>query len=235
MNPLNSVRGAITTGFVHRLARSCSLIAADRRSTSSGSRAGCTSSPASCGSACSTTSTSCRSPALGVAAADKGGPGGAGITKYVAPRALFWFRWARSPPGSRAPGICSALGQLRRRVHARRGYRPVQLLPARDRHRRVAGHDHAVQRLGADLAEPEEDPRHRAGDRRGEGQGAQDRDAGLAHRTSCCRSRCCCAWAPRRTACRSERDSAHASQELRADAGSLALSRCSPRPLPARI
>jgi uncharacterized membrane protein len=33
-------------------------------------------------------------PALAVAGADKGGPGGAGITKYVAPRALFWFRWA---------------------------------------------------------------------------------------------------------------------------------------------
>jgi uncharacterized membrane protein len=33
-------------------------------------------------------------PALADAAADKGGPGGAGITKYVAPRALFWFRWA---------------------------------------------------------------------------------------------------------------------------------------------
>ncbi len=32
--------------------------------------------------------------ALGQAAADTGGPGGAGITKYVAPRALFWFRWA---------------------------------------------------------------------------------------------------------------------------------------------
>lgn len=32
-------------------------------------------------------------PALSDAAADKGGPGGAGITKYVAPRALFWFRW----------------------------------------------------------------------------------------------------------------------------------------------
>jgi uncharacterized membrane protein len=32
-------------------------------------------------------------PALATAAADKGGPGGAGITKYVAPRALFWFRW----------------------------------------------------------------------------------------------------------------------------------------------
>ena len=33
-------------------------------------------------------------PALAVAGADKGGPGGAGITKYVAPRALLWFRWA---------------------------------------------------------------------------------------------------------------------------------------------
>ena len=26
-------------------------------------------------------------------ASDEGGPGGAGITKYVAPRALWWFRW----------------------------------------------------------------------------------------------------------------------------------------------
>jgi len=33
-------------------------------------------------------------PALADAAADKGGPGGAGVTKYVAPRALFWFRWS---------------------------------------------------------------------------------------------------------------------------------------------
>ena len=32
-------------------------------------------------------------PALSAAAADTGGPGGAGITKYVAPRALLWFRW----------------------------------------------------------------------------------------------------------------------------------------------
>ncbi len=33
-------------------------------------------------------------PALADAAADKGGPGGAGVTKYVVPRALFWFRWS---------------------------------------------------------------------------------------------------------------------------------------------
>lgn len=32
-------------------------------------------------------------PALADAMADEGGPGGAGITKYVAPRALLWFRW----------------------------------------------------------------------------------------------------------------------------------------------
>jgi uncharacterized membrane protein len=32
-------------------------------------------------------------PALAEAASDQGGPGGAGITKYVAPRALWWFRW----------------------------------------------------------------------------------------------------------------------------------------------
>ena len=32
-------------------------------------------------------------PALAAAAKDQGGPGGAGISKYVAPRALLWFRW----------------------------------------------------------------------------------------------------------------------------------------------
>lgn len=32
-------------------------------------------------------------PALADAAEDKGGPGPDGITKYVAPRALWWFRW----------------------------------------------------------------------------------------------------------------------------------------------
>ncbi len=33
-------------------------------------------------------------PALAAAAADPGGPGGAAIGKYIAPRALAWFRWA---------------------------------------------------------------------------------------------------------------------------------------------
>lgn len=33
-------------------------------------------------------------PGLAAANADQGGPGGAGITRYIAPRALLWFRWA---------------------------------------------------------------------------------------------------------------------------------------------
>lgn len=33
-------------------------------------------------------------PGLAAAGADKGGPGGAGISKYIAPVALWWFRWA---------------------------------------------------------------------------------------------------------------------------------------------
>lgn len=32
-------------------------------------------------------------PALAEAASDEGGPGGAGITKYIVPRGLAWFRW----------------------------------------------------------------------------------------------------------------------------------------------
>jgi uncharacterized membrane protein len=33
-------------------------------------------------------------PAVAAAGADTGGPGAAGINKYVAPRALWWFRWS---------------------------------------------------------------------------------------------------------------------------------------------
>lgn len=33
-------------------------------------------------------------PGLAQAASDEGGPGGAGVTKYIVPRALLWFRWS---------------------------------------------------------------------------------------------------------------------------------------------
>jgi uncharacterized membrane protein len=35
-----------------------------------------------------------QTPAMAVAAADKNGPGGAGVNKYIAPPALAWFRWS---------------------------------------------------------------------------------------------------------------------------------------------
>ena len=89
---------------------------------------------------------------------------GAGISKHVMPRALFWFRWAAVVTW--LAGARAAVAALPRRLPV-----PQQgVLP--DRRRSLAGHVHAVQRLGADLAQPEEDPGHRAGDGRGEEQGA---------------------------------------------------------------
>jgi uncharacterized membrane protein len=53
-----------------------------------------------------------QTPAMADAAADKGGPGGAGINKYVAPRALFWFRWT-----ALARRRLAARTEVRRRLH----------------------------------------------------------------------------------------------------------------------
>ncbi len=99
-------------------------------------------------------------PALGDAAADDGGPGGAGITKYVAPRALFWFRW-----GALATWITGAAflmhsgkGSFANAFMLGMGGENVQCLQHDHRHRRMAGHNHVVQCLGSYLAEPEESP-----------------------------------------------------------------------------
>ncbi len=51
-------------------------------------------------------------PALGEAASDEGGPGGAGITKYVAPRALWWFRWGALLTWLTGAAYLAHLGQL---------------------------------------------------------------------------------------------------------------------------
>ena len=121
-------------------------------------------------------------PALAEAAADKGGPGGAGITKYVAPRALLWFRWSAVVTWltgawylARARATSPAPSRSARAATTFNGYQFVIGVG------RLARHDHAVQRLGVHLAEPEEDPRHRAGNRRAEGRGAQDGALRLAH------------------------------------------------------
>lgn len=51
-------------------------------------------------------------PALGEAASDDGGPGGAGITKYVAPRALWWFRWGAALTWLSGAAYLQYLGRL---------------------------------------------------------------------------------------------------------------------------
>ena len=90
---------------------------------------------------------------------------------------------------------------LRRRLHARARRRRIQFLRLRDRHRHVARHDHAVQRLGLHLAEPEEDPRLEA--RRPTSRKPRRARPRCTPRgsTTSCRSRCCCAWRARRTGC----------------------------------
>jgi len=44
-------------------------------------------------------------PAMGAALADKDGPGPAAIGKYVAPRALLWFRWSALVPWIAGAGL----------------------------------------------------------------------------------------------------------------------------------
>jgi uncharacterized membrane protein len=97
MNPLNSVKGAITTGVVLAVIVSVALTgAADQPVAFDHARldrwlhilAGVM------WIGLLWYFNVVQMPGLAAAAADKGGPGGAGISKYIAPRALLWFRWA---------------------------------------------------------------------------------------------------------------------------------------------
>jgi len=49
-------------------------------------------------------------PAVGEALGDEGGPGPAAINKYVAPRALFWFRWGAVATWLTGAGALQNLG-----------------------------------------------------------------------------------------------------------------------------
>jgi uncharacterized membrane protein len=97
MNPLNSVKGALTTGFVLALLVALGLPLLSSTDLSFHH--------ALLGRWLHILSgvmwigllwyfNVVQTPGLAAAAADKGGPGGAGISKYIAPRALWWFRWA---------------------------------------------------------------------------------------------------------------------------------------------
>ena len=50
-------------------------------------------------------------PAVGEALGDEGGPGPAAINKYVAPRALFWFRWGAVATWLTGAGALQNLGE----------------------------------------------------------------------------------------------------------------------------
>jgi len=92
MNPLNTVRGAITTGFV--VAVVLALLIAPTGFMELGLARWLHILSGVMWIGLLWYFNVVQIPALAAAAADKGGPGGAGVTKYVAPRALLWFRWA---------------------------------------------------------------------------------------------------------------------------------------------
>ncbi|MFO1408501.1 MAG: urate hydroxylase PuuD [Steroidobacteraceae bacterium] len=92
MNPLNTVRGAITTGFVVALVVTFLIAPTGFMELGLARWFHILSGVMWIGLLWYFNVV--QVPALADAAADKGGPGGAGISKYVAPRALLWFRWA---------------------------------------------------------------------------------------------------------------------------------------------
>ena len=134
-------------------------------------------------------------PAIAAANADKGGPGPAAINKYVAPRALLWFRWGavvtwlsgaallESAPhlslvdaftlqgASQVIGVGAWLGTIM--------LFNVWVLICRTRRRSS----------------------HRLRVRRGEEPGPAGSRCWHHEPTRCCRSRCCCSWGRLRTVC----------------------------------
>ncbi|HEY3729683.1 MAG TPA: urate hydroxylase PuuD [Steroidobacteraceae bacterium] len=92
MNPLNSVRGSITTGVI--LALIVSLAIPPSGFAELGLAVWIHILAGVMWIGLLYYFNVVQTPGMAVAAADKGGPGGTGISKYIAPRALWWFRWA---------------------------------------------------------------------------------------------------------------------------------------------
>ena len=92
MNPLNSVRGSIITGFIIALGIAFAIAPTTFHELGLARWLHVLSGVMWIGLLYYFNVV--QTPGLAAAAADKGGPGGAGISKYIAPRALLWFRWA---------------------------------------------------------------------------------------------------------------------------------------------
>ena len=142
-------------------------------------------------------------PGLAAAAADKGGPGGAGISKYIAPRALFWFRWGAVATWLTGFWYLARSGNLVGAFTLGMGSDPFnyyQLIIGIGawlgtimlfnvwaliwpNQKKILGRSRPPTRKAAARAR---------------------RRCWRRARISCCRSRCCFAWALPRTACRSD-------------------------------
>jgi uncharacterized membrane protein len=92
MNPLNTVKGALTTGFVLAIALALAVTPTVFNEFQLARFLHIISGVMWIGLLYYFNVV--QIPGLAVAGADKGGPGGAGIAKYIAPVALWWFRWA---------------------------------------------------------------------------------------------------------------------------------------------
>ena len=210
MNPLNSVRGAITTGFVARIAASRSLIPpttlprTGARALAAHPRGRHVDRPA-------LLLQRGADPGPGRRGRRQGRPGRRRHHKYIAPRALFWFRWAAVGTWLTGAWYLARSGNLGGAFTLGVGSDPFNYYQLVIGIGAWLGTIMLFNVWGADLAEPEEDPRPRARRRtRKRPRRARSRRWPRA-RTSCCRSRCCSAWPAPRTACRSERET-HRSQ-----------------------
>jgi uncharacterized membrane protein len=92
MNPLNTVKGALTTGFVLAILLALAIAPTHFHMLGLARWLHIISGVMWIGLLYYFNVV--QIPGLAAAGADKGGPGGAGITKYIAPVALWWFRWA---------------------------------------------------------------------------------------------------------------------------------------------
>ena len=113
MNPLNTVRGTIIAGFV--LAFLIILISDDRHLVGIAGQSAMIWAHVLSGITWIGLLyyfNFVQVPALGEALDDEGGPGGAGITKYVAPRALWWFRWGALSTWLTVAGYLLMTGRL---------------------------------------------------------------------------------------------------------------------------
>ena len=116
-------------------------------------------------------------PGLAAGLADKGGPGNAGIIKYIAPRALLWFRWGAVVTvlsGVMLMEFTYGGGGLMKGLAFREGFETIG----------VGGWLGIIMLFNVwvlHLAEPEEGHRRGAGHRRGEGQGPGHGHHGFPH------------------------------------------------------